>query len=559
MFQRFQFGLLPVLCATLSACSSPAGFEQRANRADSVRDAGSVHIAVLAVAPWSDYAAALVPKFELTAEQARDQVLRTSMSELEISENRSGIGVSAEQGSDVTPPPAQLPTGGQNVRSVGAMRDRPDAMLEYWTATSLFQEVQLLNRTLYDAAIPTGHRAYLVRLQVSLMPRRRHQPYDVYTTLSFFPGLADDASGGAVGDDAARSTSGSARRTAPTTVLRGGDAPVAEGGPRVLPILVSDNLEVSDVSRSQSDVRRLALSLASFPGDFASNIAADLLSKSFSAELAGRDLNSLLTVARVAENTLRVRLGAMREPTAGYAMVPRNHYVTVLLTVPESAPGLVQILSRTELIDANSGERLDGTTESEIDAAVDGLAREYSFPGLDRELFDALLGHAQRNDPVGFQAELDAGLGAGVASTAVGQALWIEAVSMMAGSRWAATWIELPGQGRWEIDANEFEGQTALAIDNGSSTSVELVGARFAEGVAVGGRLILFGAQGEISLPASAVELAGDERRVRLIFPSLSELGLDGLARQGFGVALTWPDDRFEFDGLYVETSSETR
>ena len=75
-------------------------------------------------------------------------------------------------------------------------------------------------------------------------------------------------------------------------------------------------------------------------------------------EVLARDLNGLLTVARLSENTLRVRLGAMQAATADYAMVPRNHNVTLLLMVPEGAGSTVQVVARTELVDTETGEEL---------------------------------------------------------------------------------------------------------------------------------------------------------------------------------------------------------
>ena len=42
-------------------------------------------------------------------------------------------------------------------------------------------------------------------------------------------------------------------------------------------------------------------------------------------------------MARLSENSLRVRLGALQQASARFAMVPRNHYVTLLLMVPEEA------------------------------------------------------------------------------------------------------------------------------------------------------------------------------------------------------------------------------
>src|SRR5262245_65845485 len=54
---------------SLAACRGNRGLF-RPERAVDQRDAGSVHVAVLAVAPWSHYESALQPEFQLDAEQA---------------------------------------------------------------------------------------------------------------------------------------------------------------------------------------------------------------------------------------------------------------------------------------------------------------------------------------------------------------------------------------------------------------------------------------------------------------------------------------------------------
>src|SRR5262249_47299447 len=61
-----------------------------------------------------------------------------------------------------------------------------DPMTRYWAATALFQEVQLLNRYVRDAWVRRGSRPYVVRVQATLMPAARNEPYDAYCTCSFF-------------------------------------------------------------------------------------------------------------------------------------------------------------------------------------------------------------------------------------------------------------------------------------------------------------------------------------------------------------------------------------
>jgi hypothetical protein len=239
------FAPAPLSLATLAALGLVAcrteGFH-RETRAIDQRDAGVVHVTVLAVAPWSHYVDALSPRFSMTADEAVGRVVRDTRQSFESSQSSVSTGVSATE----KPSTYGAPTGPDAIKASNftALPDRlkgPDAMMEVWTANSLYQEVQILNRVLRDAVIPTGFRPYLVRLQVSLMPRRRHQPYDAYTTLPFF--APEAAPSGAVARREVAPPSVSLR-DAGTTGSPGGTGPV------VLPLLVTDNLESSLVSRS---------------------------------------------------------------------------------------------------------------------------------------------------------------------------------------------------------------------------------------------------------------------------------------------------------------------
>src|SRR4030095_2771655 len=108
--------------------------------------------------------------------------------------------------------------------------------------------------------------------------------------------------------------------------------------------------------RSFERIRSLIYSWVQFPGnEVVQEMVTGLLHGALREQVLGRDLNSLLTVARLSENTLRIRIGAVQEATANYAMVPRNHNITLLLMVPEGSPPLMELASRTELVDADTG------------------------------------------------------------------------------------------------------------------------------------------------------------------------------------------------------------
>lgn len=200
-----------ILLVLLSACSAENQLF-RPHEVRSHKEAGSTHISVLAIAPWADYADSLQPKFELTGEAALQKALPTSQlfSNQLLSEiNASGL-VSLPTISDVqtestirestggAPEPGTLPAqgvaagGARTAASLPALQLKQDAtqkepILQYHTALALYQEVQLLNSYVRNAAKRSGYIPYVVRLQLAVLPFARNQPYDVYADIGFFP------------------------------------------------------------------------------------------------------------------------------------------------------------------------------------------------------------------------------------------------------------------------------------------------------------------------------------------------------------------------------------
>jgi hypothetical protein len=93
--------------------------------------------------------------------------------------------------------------------------------------------------------------------------------------------------------------------------------------------------------------------------------------------LLGRDFNSLLTVARVSDNTLRVRLGA-QSAASGYAMVPRTHNITILLLIPDcDAQPVARIVAKSEVVDIETGVPLKARTQEEADRALHSVLQTW--------------------------------------------------------------------------------------------------------------------------------------------------------------------------------------
>jgi len=205
------------------------GIWRKSHHIKNQADAGDVSIAVTLIARWEEFVDTLSPNFQMDGEKALQRVIpKTSLLEealatrlsvtggLDIagvtpgrsrgSPQQAGAqGVGAGQlpagpagkpqpnlgaGGDANYPPAtppdKKPSAGTTDGSGGQGLPN-DPMLEYAAATAFYQEIQFLNRYVSEAALRSGYGAYVIRIQVSVVPFLRNLPYDVYTNLSFFP------------------------------------------------------------------------------------------------------------------------------------------------------------------------------------------------------------------------------------------------------------------------------------------------------------------------------------------------------------------------------------
>ncbi|MCE9595150.1 MAG: hypothetical protein K8S98_13270 [Planctomycetes bacterium] len=420
-------------------------------------DAGSVHFAVLSVAPWDEIREQLAPNFELTPAQAYAEAVGTTQSMESAVLNFLGASVGGRSTRDldsgarsavttpgtaaappkvntVAPPPSlstgtsiDLPQGANQAPNAGI---GIDPMTRYWTAAALYQEVQLLGQYIQHAAVRDGYTAFLVRLQVTLMPKARNEPYDAYTTISFFPS-----------GDGERANSGAHTRSLDKLAF-----PSTPGaGPQVIPLLVNDNLEASLQVRQQQSVTQVAAAIEYFREGLAAGGGVQSVNAD-SQQAFGNDLNSLLSVARLSDNTIRVRLGAMQQASARYAMVPRNHNVTVLVMVPQGTCRGMQALARTTLVDALSGTDLPDRTEDAYDAEFDVLRRRFEMENVSDATLRTLLSLAQSNAHGAFRDLFEVEVARGDERLKnYWQALWVDLLALTVGSPYAATTFELPG------------------------------------------------------------------------------------------------------------------
>jgi len=149
--------------------------------------------------------------------------------------------------------------------------------------------------------------------------------------------------------------------------------------PIVVPLLVSDNMEAALLKSDNYYTRQVLFSLAAavkyFSGEGTyENTLNKLMSKQ------GRHLNSLYSVSRVNDNVLRSRIGTyMGAEDGGYFLPTGNHYITLLLLIPRGAKD-IDILSRNNILDAESGKLLDDRYDNEIEMKhlINELLNHYS-------------------------------------------------------------------------------------------------------------------------------------------------------------------------------------
>jgi hypothetical protein len=197
-------------------------------------------------------------------------------------------------------PTASLPNAAAQTGPSGTVA--LDPVLQYQTAAAIYQEVQLLNSYVRDAAQRYGYVPYLARLQLSISPFAHNEPYDVYIDLGVFSRCKASHVG----------------------------QPVI-----TIPLLVTDNIESGQATNSANIAHQFASSLGGILQNTAFQASLSDLRDQFKAIL-GNNLNSLYMVTRGgADNVIRVRLGAATAPNpdANYTMLAQTHNVSFLMLV----------------------------------------------------------------------------------------------------------------------------------------------------------------------------------------------------------------------------------
>jgi len=331
------------------------------------QDAMRIHIAPISIDRWENFINTLQPTFPVTPNSALALALpKTSFSQNNLSEvfsaalqlglpqstltntvtqalsnsstssvSNGGKPISSSQSSDsstnnssssVLPGSApassltapSMPDAASLTAPTGTLQYDP--ILTYKTATTIYQEIQLLNNYVKKAALQNGAIPYLVRLQVAIQPNARNEPYDVYIEL------------GLTGKYSIKEEKNEKTKINPVRYPLEKNLPAT-----IIPLLVTDNVEVDQASAAKKAASQLALSLGGIVNNLAAQGQTSDLSSNFNA-IFGSDLNSLFTVSRSSENTLLVRIGANRVPSLSsdpvYSTEAQTHDVSFIALVP---------------------------------------------------------------------------------------------------------------------------------------------------------------------------------------------------------------------------------
>lgn len=721
-------GLLTFAVLTLSSCSFQDTRLLLSHQIPRTQEeAGTTHIAVLSVAPWEEARESLQPTFSLTEAQALEiagastqafeekvvdalemmvKLAPPTASTSEVRRKTSGL-----TDNDGNPLPSYT-SDRTDTRTAGALGDVPGApatagltdlpapagtspltktlalepMLKYAAATAMFQEVKLLNSYVKTAVQKHGYKAFVVRLQVSLMPSARKQPVDAYSTFSFFvgegtPGLSSSSAlrsdrlaaeryasfivSQSLGDklsvadrpllaslvatrvlqakpledlarealesgedtrkekcssflEAALSDQGaldaieefllaepergkeligekrmsvpryldiasSARNgfsvrsavedldlrnrelescLAGTGCSEGQKAALADafessclsaavevraailegeggGSPFVVPLLVTDDLELSAQARALNQARQFTFGLAAMVQGFGGSVASSRTARRIQA-LTGNDINSLVTVARVTDNTMRVRFGAMQQASAQYAMVPRTNNVTLLLLVPGSSiserPDVatsIQVVEQTSVYNALDGKLIGRDSVDRSAAVCSDILDRYSdnFAGpIENCPKQELLNMVFANDYLRFEGLVRK---LKTKEPFPYQQLWLDFAAATARSAYASTHFELPMVTKPQffceqagVIRDDGKAVAKVALRRGGTLTSKNLGASLIAYRVVGTAPPAVTACDEFSLPGSEAVVSASGRDAVFVFPSAKALGL---------------------------------
>lgn len=547
------------LCFLLLSCSH---FRDTTSvRFQKQEDVGAVHVAVQSVAPFEGYINSLQPKFEYDTNAAiaaaiqqtqteESQLFRALMASLSIAGPQTafsktktidGETTTAQQSETTTQgdlskvtAAAAAPANTTAAASLASEKVALDQSLTFRAAAALLQEVTLLNAYVRDAAISRGARPYVVRMLVTLFPNARLEPYDAYSTISFFETPHGDAEREYLRTSGFNTHAEEDDKDIRAEVALALDRAKAVACTRpleVIPLVVTDNLESSLHSDAVQRIRDLSAALQGFNATTA--VGANVRSRAEDGnKTLSRNLNSLFTLARVAPNAIEARLGAAWA-NGRFVMVPRTFNVTIILLVPTATKtGIgtelvpcpnVTFTSMTRMRDAEKGTLLPGGATRALDRQFRRLASNWELR-YDEQLapaYHALVRHAQNGDFEMFRTRLATIPTRGAAIAIDPMIVWNEFVALSTLTGKSRGTFQVPLQDSRFFDA----AARGTLVDNGKFIELALNGAANILGDRISATLrIDRGKSSPLFLNSHEVVVGLDGRSAIVRFPSARPL-----------------------------------
>ncbi len=529
-------------CITDKALTQPVSITSR-------DEAVAVLISVNTVAPWDQVADAVQPNFSLTGDQALQQIAPATarIQEQVLSASGVSVGLGLSPGNLASAPqaPTSIPAGSQLPTSPSVSGDIGlDPILKYQAACALYQAVQLMNREVQYAAMRDGFVPYLVTMKFAIMPYRRDLPYDLHARISFFPG------GGAAPQHPELMTTGGAaagnpeatNADAPTSTTQSQNAPSNVRLPQVLPMLVTDDIERALKSSAAEVARQIGLALSASIHGVGGGFDLNKVNESLKT-ISGQDINSRLTVTRLSDNTIYVRIGASNESTAELSLVGQTYNVSLLILVPREYFSDNNPKPQIQVVMSNELRHLDGTTlagrptatlvrqgDEAIQATLAGTYDDLlgKWNGLDDKTKEQnlrlLAGPIQTSRFSDFEARLHR-IGFGKLNADYEKSLWTRLSIILADSSFKTDYFELP-----QPSPILFAEQTPLLLDDSKDKSqVQL---QAVSGVPATSKMTATltvkenGTSKSYQLMAQTISLDASTGVLTLTFPSLAKLGI---------------------------------
>jgi len=405
---------IALLSVVIHGCQNQTRFDVEVPEVTSADQVGTVRVAVLSRAPWAEYKESLQPNFKLSEKEALELVaadtryleeqsidaanavlklalpadqktkLVSKIIENEATTNTSTTTENRSSGdlSDVLDHSApDIVSDNTEKPQVGTLASsnlgKVNARLRYQEAAALYQEIQLLNRYIKDVAVREGYVPYVVRFQVTTMPKMRNLPYDSYVNLGFYNNIEMR-----------------------TSLPKGDAEDKLNKLPLVIPLFATDSMENSIASADVGKIREIGASIGML-GNAAISAGYGNLSKHLDAAL-GRDTNSLFTIGRLSDNVIRVRMGAMQQVRTNFAMVPKTETITLLVMIDEKLAKedankrTLYVHSYSDFIHVTNGTRLKDVPAEIENISIDQFFETHSineFNTIDNynELWDNVL------------------------------------------------------------------------------------------------------------------------------------------------------------------------